>query len=503
MRILLCLFFLIGGACIEARADDFFDVEGVTFRQTGTPGESQATKEVPQLDADNRPMLDKNKKPILTVVPVPFIAANVSVKEQFKTKDIVLKAYFYDQTLKLIATDATPFASKDVQLPVFFPKDKKQRILFAVPDNVVSQDNWSAVVVFGDAKGVDAQAYSSGNQITDYDFPEKNILEDKNGPPIARKTAMDPLIEHVVQTDNPQQPQITLFMRPPVGITDASQAKGVLCMCLLAGSLDEIKRQLQGMEVGDDLRGILKYAEDHKLIIICWGSRRLWDPHKNWDDLSTDAAFNTDKGFDQVADAWGNGVKYFVNEYGIPPNGYLLWGMCGSAQYACRLALRKPEYFLAIHVHMPGSFDKPTPEARKILWCLTTGELEFGYKRSLRFYSQCRALGYPMVYKAIMHLGHADSPIADDLGEKFFDYALNMRDQRLAYDTSLNNPLTQFQLAQTGGGQMQPWPESFRTPAYVGDAVNQGMVPYEQKDTVPLGFRVPLPNKEIAEAWNK
>lgn len=503
MRISLCLFFIISCAWMGARADDFFDVDGVTFHQTAPPGESRATKEVPQLNAENKPMLDKYGKVILIEVPVPFIAANVRVKEQVRTKDVLFKAYFYDQSLKLIATESTPFASTEEQLPVFVPKDEKLKILFAVPDSVLSQDNWSAIVVFGDAKGIDAQVYSNGNQVTDYDFPEKNILEDKNGPPIERKTAMDPLVEHVVPTDNPNQPQITLFLRPPLGMTDASQAKGVLCMSLLAGSLDGVKRQLQGLEAGDDLAGILKFAEDNKLIIICWGSHGLWDPHKSWDDLSPDDAWATDKAFDQVANAWTNGVQYFVKEYGIPSNGYLLWGISGSAQYACRLALRKPDYFLAVHVHIPSSFDKPTPDGRKVLWCLTTGELEPGYKRSLRFYAQCRDLGYPIIYKAIMHLGHAGSPVADDIGLKFFSYALSVREQRAAYDASLNNPLTQFQLAQTDSSEIQPWMESFRKPAYVGDAVNQGMVPYEQKDTVPLGFRVSLPNKEIAEAWNK
>ena len=229
----------------------------------------------------------------------------------------------------------------------------------------------------------------------------------------------------------------------------------------------------------------------------------MWDPHKSWDDLSPDTALATDQAFDQVAHAWEQGVKYFVDQYGIPSSGYLLWGMSGSAQYACRLALRKPDYFLAVHVHIPSSFDKPTPEGRKVLWCLTTGELESGHKRSLRFYAQCRALGYPMIYKAIMRLGHAGSPIADDIGLKFFDYALSVSDKRVAYDASLNNPLTQFQLAQTDDNQIKPWLDSFCRPAYVGDSVNQRMFPYEQQDMVPVGFRVPLPTKAIADAWNK
>jgi hypothetical protein len=495
------LLFLImtGAALVDAKADDFFDVGAVTFHQTAAPGDPQVDKDVPEIDDNNKPVLDIGNDPVVKKVPVPFISAQVSAKDQCKASTILAKAYFYDENRQLIVGVSTPSVTA---WSVFVPKDQKQPLLFAVPDKVLAQDNWSAVVVFGDAKGIDAQAYSNGYAVADYDFQEKAILEDKDGPPIARKPAMDPLIEHAVPTENPEQPQITLFLRPPLGMTDASQAKGVLCLSLLAGSLDEVKRQLQGFEAGEDLQGILKFAEDHKLIIICWGSHGLWDPHKSWDDLSPDTAWSTDKAFDQVAHAWEQGVKYFVDQYGIPSNGYLLWGESGSAQYACRLALRKPDYFLAVDVHIPSSFDKPTPEARKVLWCLTTGELEAGHQRSLRFYAQCRALGYPMVYKAIMHLGHAGSPIADSIGLTFFDYALSVRGQRAVYDASLDNPLTQFQLAQTDG-ELQPWLDSFTRPAYIGDAVNQEMVPYDQKDTVPIGFRVPLPNKQIADAWNQ
>jgi hypothetical protein len=180
-----------------------------------------------------------------------------------------------------------------------------------------------------------------------------------------------------------------------------------------------------------------------------------------------------------------------------------LWGLSGSAQYACRLALRKPEYFLAVDAHVPSSFDKPTPEASRILWCLTTGELESGHERSLRFYAQCRALGYPILYKAIVGLGHAASPIAENLGEKFFAYALTVRDQRLAYDKKQNDPLAQYQMSQASDAPAQPWIESFCQPAFEGDIVNQDMVPYDQADMVPAGFRTPLPTKELADAWNQ
>jgi hypothetical protein len=57
-------------------------------------------------------------------------------------------------------------------------------------------------------------------------------------------------------------------------------------------------------------------------------------------------------------------------------------------------------------------------------------------------------------------------------------------------------------MAQTNSGQAQPWLGSFRQPAFVGDVVNQEMFPSDQADMVPLGFRTPLPTKEIADAWN-
>lgn len=33
--------------------------------------------------------------------------------------------------------------------------------------------------------------------------------------------------------------------------------------------------------------------------------------------------------------------------------------------------------------------------------------------------------------------------------------------------------------------------------------MNQDMFAAQEKDMIPAGFLVPLPNKEIAEAWNK
>jgi len=504
------LLFLLVFCFSGAKGDDFFDITHVKFYQNAPSNEPTIYHTVPAVDQNNQPVLDQNNHPVIKQVFDPFLQVRVTVKEPVKANAVFAKVYFYDGTKNMIDKVLVPAVvdrgnNQKYDWPVILPKEKEQTLFFAVPDQVLQQPDWSAIVVFGDAKGVDVQLYkgSDEQQLTDFDYPEKNILEDKNGAPIERKTTMDPIIEHVVQTYDPKQPEITLFLRPPLGMTDASQAQGVLAMSLLASSVEGVRCQLQGAEAVAQLSGPLKFAEEHHLIVLCWGSHGLWDPRKNWDDQSADTTWATDKEFDQIASAWANGVQYFVKEYGIPQNNYLLWGESGSAQYACRLALRKPEYFLAIHAHIPSSFDKPTPEGSRVLWCLTTGELESGHARSLRFYNQCCQLGYPMTYKAVTGLGHAWSPISADLGLKFFAYALSVSDQRTAYEKSLNDPLAQLQMTQTNNSSVQPWLESFRKPAYVGDIVNQEMFPYDQVDKVPGGFRTPLPTKEIADAWNK
>ena len=209
-----------------------------------------------------------------------------------------------------------------------------------------------------------------------------------------------------------------------------------------------------------------------------------------------------DETFDDVAKAWAKGVEELSRKYGMPDKGFLLWGISGSAQYAARLALRQPQFFLAIHVHVPSSFDQPTPEARRVLWCLTTGENEVGYERSLRFLSACRELGYPIIYKAIPGLGHAGHPLAEKLGLDFFEYALSLREEKAKFEAGISKT---FSNIRKGGDEQpnRPWPKSFRTPAFVGDIVNQEIFRFDKANMVPANFRIMLPTRELADTWNR
>lgn len=441
---------------------------------------------------------DKSKEKVF----LPYLEVTVRTGERTRAETVYAKVYYYDRSGKLIEKADKPFpvvrgSTKPYPMPACFEKNKDATLYFTVPKKVVNSQGWKAVAVFGDKLAAAAAAYPGG-LVAAYDFPERSQVDKPTR--VRREAAMDPVIQHVVKTRSAKQPQITLFMRPPIGMTDVSDADGVLAMCLLANNVEEIKRRLQVVEARDDVGSVLRFAEKHKLVTLCWGSRSLWDPRTNWDEQSRAVGKQMDETFDEVAAAWARGVEELSRKYGMPETGFLLWGVSGSAQYAQRLALRKPHYFLAVHVHIPSSFDKPTREASRVLWCLTTGENESGYERSLHFLAACREMGYPIVYKAIPGLGHQGHPVAERLGLAFFEYALSLRDEKSVFEGSMTDKYA-GNMKERDEKASRPWPESFRLPACVGDVVNQEVFPVDKSERVPVPFRVDLPTRRLAEVW--
>jgi hypothetical protein len=427
------------------------------------------------------------------------LEVKVSARDNIRSDETLAKAYFFDERNNLVASLDKPSpsglpAGKQFEMPVLFCKNKPASIFFQIPKEI---KNWKAVVVFGDRSEAHTACFPTNETDSLVNYPEKQLVHNPKKL-VARKPAMDPLIQYEVKTKNPRQPKITLFLRPPKGVSNADDVKGVLSLCILAGGIDDIKRALQKEEMDGDYNGLLGFANKHKLAILAWGSNGLWNPGANYEDLPKAQAQAMDKSFDLVADAWERGVHELGEKYGIPQKDFLLWGACGSAQWAHRLCLRKPDYFLAIDIHIPGSFDKPTPEASKVLWCLTTGELYGGYERSLRFVAACKKLGYPIVYKAIVGLGHSGHPDATAMGFTFFEFALKQKAARDDYDRKMASDLDRAKMLRDG---LTPWPDTFRNPPFYGDIVNQEMYSSDQVAMIPEGFRIPLPTKEIAEVW--
>lgn len=492
------LFCMVAFFVTPLQAGDFFEIKKIKIEDKEPKDQIGVWREMITKD----PETHKNLKEYQFI---PSVSVEVMVEKQTQAKGLIAKLYVLDKTGKTMTIVAQPSAvgrpgyANYYKMPVLFPAKDRVKLFFALPEKIrESADDYGYLVVFGDKQAVAADVYPSRiGSPTSLDFAEKETYLNRTLNSLDRKEAMDPVVELVVKTKNPRVPQLTLFLRPPVGMTDGSQAKGVLACCTLAGHVEDIRRRMQGLEQEEEMSDMMKFAEKHQLAILAWGSRSIWNPGKNYDEYDKESFEDLEESFDEVADAWEKGVEKLHEKYGIPDRNFMLTGSSGAAQWAHRLALRKPDYFLAVSIHIPSSFDKPTPEANKILWCLTTGELESGYERSKRFYADCVALDYPIVYKAIMGLGHQGHPVATELRFKFFEFAMGLKDERAEYDAIMSDSFRKAEYKVQG-----PWPKEFREAPYVGDIVNQEMYPAEKEAMVPKGFRVYFPNKELAETWN-
>jgi hypothetical protein len=433
---------------------------------------------------------------------VPQIEVEVQVAKDALSKNLVAEAYYFDNSGTLIQNYPAPSVAdhkisdplssqRSYDWPMTLPQGKTEKIYFPLPDKL--PDAWSVLVVFGNAKGAVAASYPPGQEQA-LNYPERDLVARTVLSPnveIDNTGQSAPLIEQVVQSENPAYPAFTLIMHLPHGVTDPKKVKGVLTTCLLANSVAQIRDTLSAIKPQGDPNPYFAFAEEHQLAIIAWGSRWVWSSYANFDELDKDENRSWDDNFQQLADAWDHGIDLLVHTYGIPDHDYLMYGLCAGGEWVHRLALHKPERFLAVQMHISTSYDAPTPEASRVMWLLTTGELDYGCDRARRFYAAARELNYPIVFKAEIGLGHADSPQADQLGIRFFEYALAVKAKR---DAANAGDLTGSQSLDLS---------AFNDSPFYGDSMNQEMFPARDKNMIPGGFLVPLPNRDIAEAWNQ
>ncbi len=303
--------------------------------------------------------------------------------------------------------------------------------------------------------------------------------------------AQQPILEREEDTFNQAQPKLHLYLRKPLSAEKAGgKIEGVLAFCTWKKDKTELVGRLQ-----DRTDFLVRYAEEHRLALLTWDTAQAWSTKESADQRSQQENFQDDLGFDKLANAWERGVHVLCHDAGLPEDDFLLYGISRGAQWAHRLALRKPAHFLAVHVHVNSSYDWPTPAAKNVLWLQTTGEREVGYEAAKRFYARCREMGYPIIFKAGENLGHADSEQIDKLGLLFFDYALGVKTRR---DTIALNPKalhgkhTNPSLYDLSGLAEAP---------FYADFINQDVYGADEKDMVPAGQRVPLPTKALALAW--
>ena len=272
-----------------------------------------------------------------------------------------------------------------------------------------------------------------------------------------------------VHTQIKANPTLTLFLMPSTNVS-----KRVLCLSLLANRPSDVAWLLRKRSRKGTVGSFLDYAEENDMAVVAWGAPRgLWKPRFNWEDLRQDENRHIFRSFGYAANAWCKAMDGLASDFGLPRTGYYMAGSSGAAQFAQRLALHAPERFRAVAIHISSSYDYPLSSARSILWCVTTGENEPGYERSLRFLEAARSNKYPIIYKAYPGLGHADYPFACTLAKTCFAYATEGKSRE-----GLN------------------W-------TIVADVVNQSRHPRCLADEVPLGFRIFLPDEKVAKAWER
>ena len=299
------------------------------------------------------------------------------------------------------------------------------------------------------------------------------------------------IAEREEDTFNPAQPKLHLYLRKPLSaVRTGGKIEGVLAYATWYQDRTKLLHLLQ-----DPQDRYVRYAEAHRLALLTWDTATAWSLKESADQRSQQQNFQDDLGFDRLASAWERGVHVLCHDAGLPENDFLLAGISRGAQWAHRLALRKPAHFLAIHIHINSSYDLPTPAAKSLLWLQTTGEREAGYEAAKRFYARCRELGYPIIFKAGENLGHDNNPQIEALGLRFFDYALDIRAKRDALMTS----------AKTSRGKHASpsiWDLSgLEAAPFYADFINQDVYGAEERDMVPAGQRVPLPTQALARAW--
>lgn len=439
---------------------------------------------------------------------MPSLEVKLKTEQNIAGKDVYVRGYFYDESGKLLRACPQPSRAGKVRqggdaMPVIFKKDAMARVFFQIPKELGAM-NCHAVIVFGDKDEAVAMTFPQALSESSFDYPEKKLVEDRSPKSVKRKVAVDPLVQYVVRAGNPSAKvrEMTLFLRMPDGVSDPSDLQGVLAICMLAGSVDAVKRELQKPEMTGDYDGLFSYANKHKLAMVVWGATSAtWDWSRNYNEMTQKAFEGMEGSLNELADLWEKGIVELSEKYSIPQKDYLLWGVCGSAQWAHRLCLRKPDRFLGCYLLIPSSFDKPTPEASKVLWCLCTGELFGGYERAIKWYQECRAMNYPMIFKAFEGLGHnVSNKRSLWMAFKFFDFALTQKSLRDDYERIMSSRIDKMRYEASPQGQ-GPWSPLFKNPPFYGDIVNQELYPTDQVEMIPAGFRTPLPTKELADYW--
>jgi hypothetical protein len=267
-------------------------------------------------------------------------------------------------------------------------------------------------------------------------------------------------------------------LKMPTGWKTGMPVRGVMCIGTWKQTPDGVIWNVNNMPAA-------QWATKNSFAVLSWSRLKFYEIGISNDEMDRETNQESDRDFDIAARQWERGIKRLIDQYKLPAENYLLDSISGGAQTAHRLALRKPQYFAAIHIHINSSYDIPTPAAKKMTWLVTTGEREYGYTASQRFYYNALELGYSIIYKAGEGLGHAASKDIDKLTIAFFDYMVPFLPDYREKEPQAKGDAHRL----------------LRQPPFIGDWLNQQAMPVGKAHLIQGKYQTALPSRAVAAAW--
>lgn len=263
-----------------------------------------------------------------------------------------------------------------------------------------------------------------------------------------------------------------------------SAVRGLIAYCPGYNSEEELVNE---MKKRAGYYHLLELADKYNMAVVSWTNFAIYDNSKNFDEISKEEQGKLSKNMDARVSEWERGFRRILNNWNIPMGDAMIYGVSGGAQTAHRIVMRKPQYFSGIYIHVNSSYDAPTKAASKVLWFISTGELEYGYRSAERFYLAAIDNGYCAIFKAVENLGHSTNDQTKNMSTSFFEYLIHFIPD--GTDPKWKAPpVDKF--------------EMMRYPAYIGDYLNHLAYPLEKgQKLVQKKHMVALPTKPIAQAW--
>jgi hypothetical protein len=306
----------------------------------------------------------------------------------------------------------------------------------------------------------------------------------------------EPLIyEYVERNDKVSSLEdIHFFIRMPQSLKKDEQVRGVLVDLIYLRDPVALKKWLVGNN-----GALVQFAEKHKLAVLTSTTATIYSIADSFNQTDR-KRFTLDDNMERSARAWNRALNVICKTYNLPDRDFLMYGISRGAQWAHRLALREPQRFLAVHAHVNSSYEEPVAQANTLLWLITTGDREYGYPAARAFYEKCRTMGYPILFKSQGNLGHDSSPEIERLGICFFEYALQLKEERdRLVAEKQQDEFAPHEIPKKGFPPQVI--KNFFDPPYVGDLLNEDVYPAASASRIPEKLRVAIPTLEIAKAW--